>query len=248
MSVLVLTYHAIGDGPPPLFVEPSLLREQLDAVAASGVPSLTISELADAVRTARVPERAVALTFDDGAASVASVAAPLLLERGLRATAFCVAGHLGGSSDWPGRRRTGSGFPLASARDLAELAQAGIEIGSHGVEHSSLRRPRDGVARREIVESKERLEQELGVDVQSFAYPYGVIGSELLVRETYPAACTTAPRHASAATDPLQIPRVDAHYLRDLDRFRDALAGATGYLGVRRLGARTRRLIVRDDR
>lgn len=247
MSVLVLTYHAVESGPPPLFVEPALVREQLDAVVASGAASLTVSELADALRTRRLPERAVVLTFDDGAASVASAAAPLLVERGLRATVFCVAGHLAGSNDWPGRAGSGSSFTLASATELGELARAGIEIASHGVEHRSLRRATDDVARREIVESKDRLEQALGVPVTSFAYPYGLVGAEALVRETYAAACTTELTHASSASDPMAIPRVDAHYLRSIPRFRAALAGRTGYLRVRRLGARARRLLREDD-
>lgn len=245
MSALVLTYHAVGSGPPPLFVEPELLREQLDAVVASDSPCLTISELGEAVRAGRVPDRAVALTFDDGAAAVASIAAPLLAERGLRATVFCVAGQLGGSNDWAGRHR--ARFPLASASELRELAQAGIEIGSHGAEHRSLRNVSDDVARREIVESKERLEQTLGIAVRSFAYPYGVVAGEQLVRETYAAACTAELARTSGATDPLAIPRVDVHYLRSGARFGDALAGHGGYLRARRVGARLRRMIMRDD-
>lgn len=247
MSALVLTYHAVGDGPPPLFVQPELLREQLDAVVASDASVLTVSELAAAVRASRLPERAVALTFDDGAASVDSVVAPLLVERGLRATVFAVAGHLGGSNGWPGRRRTGSSFALASAAELGELARTGIEIGSHGIEHRSLRNAPDDVARHEIVASKERLEQALGAPVTSFAYPYGLVGGAELVRATYSAACTTQVEHASNATDPLAIPRIDVHYLRNVGRFRDALEGRTGYLRFRRLGARARRVVVRDD-
>lgn len=246
MSVLVLTYHAIGSGPPPLFVDPGLLREQLDAVAASGARSLTISELADALRAGSVPEKAVALTFDDGAAAVASLVAPLLSERGLRATVYCVAGRLGGTSDW--NRRRYARFALVAERDLVELAAAGIEIGSHGLDHVSLRKAAPAVARREIVESKERLEHVIGLPVRSFAYPYGAVGCEELVGTTYDAACTTDLARVSPASDPHALPRVDVHYLRSLARFERALAGRGGsYLRARRLGARARRLIPPDD-
>src|SRR5262249_16377676 len=98
---LVLTYHAIGAGPPPLFVEPSLLATHLDCVVESRATVLTVSRFAAALREGSLPERAVALTFDDGFANVHEEAAPLLAERGLTATVFCVAGHLGGRSDWP---------------------------------------------------------------------------------------------------------------------------------------------------
>ena len=84
----------------------------------------------------RPPERAVALTFDDGFASVVDHALPLLLERGFPATVFCVAGYLGGLNDWP----------TEPARPPAALATpprwpAGrrpLEIGSHGIQHAPL--------------------------------------------------------------------------------------------------------------
>ncbi|HWQ23042.1 MAG TPA: polysaccharide deacetylase family protein [Gaiellaceae bacterium] len=247
MSVLVLTYHEIGSGSGPLAVDPGLFREQLDRIVASGVPVLTVSELAGALRQDRLPQRGVALTFDDGAASVAVEAAPLLLERGLRATVFCVAGHLGGWNDWPSQPARFARFKLASAEALAELAQLGFEIGSHGLEHAPLPGIPAAHARREVVESRERIEQAVGAPVRSFAYPYGLAGAEALVRETYSAACTTALTTVQAGADPYALPRVDVHYLRRKVVFARALDGSAGrYLQVRAFGARARRSLRRD--
>ena len=101
MTAVVLTYHAVEDGPAPLCIDPELFRAQLDCLLEVGAEALTISGLAACLRDGTLPARAVALTFDDGCASVARTAAPLLAERGLTATVFCVAGHLGGQNDWP---------------------------------------------------------------------------------------------------------------------------------------------------
>ena len=130
MTAIVLAYHAIEAGPPPLSIEPDVFRDHLATIEDAGVRVVPLGEIADGP-----DEPCVAITFDDGFASVVENAAPALVERGLPATVFCVAGHLGGVNDWPGepppQRR------LASA---AELAACGIEIGSHGMTHLRLDR------------------------------------------------------------------------------------------------------------
>jgi peptidoglycan/xylan/chitin deacetylase (PgdA/CDA1 family) len=54
-----------------------------------------------------------------------------------------------------------------------EMASAGVEIGSHTVSHPILTTLDDGTLRDELVESKRRVETELGGECLSFAYPNG---------------------------------------------------------------------------
>ena len=248
-GALVLTYHAIEQGPPPLTVEPALFREHLDRIVDSGATALTFAWLAEAMQAGRLPERAVAITFDDGAASVARVAAPLLAERGLPATIFCVAGFLGRRSDWPSARPGEHRLDLASAAELAELAAAGFEIGSHGFEHAPLARADPDLARREIVDSRARLEDAAGTTVTSFAYPYGSVGSRRLVRATYSAACGAGPGAVGARTSAYAIPRVDVHYLRRPELLARGVSGRLRpYLLLRATLARARRTVRSDFR
>jgi len=251
VSVAVLTYHAVEDGPPPLCVPPERFAEQLDLVAAAGVAALTVSQLAAAVRDGALPERAVALTFDDGAASVARIAAPLLLERGLVATVFCVAGHLGGRNDWPSQAVWAPRLELAGAEELRELVRAGFEIGSHGTEHAPLANGvPDSVVRSELVGSRRALSEAVGFDVRSFAYPYNVRPGEadrLLAAAGYTAACIGGLELVRPGTDPLALPRIDAHYLGRARVFQSLLRGTLPtYLVARRAGARARRLLRKD--
>ena len=210
----------------------------------------TVSQLAAALRAGDLPERAVALTFDDGFASVADEAAPLLAERGLTATVFCVAGYLGRASDWPSQPAAALRRPLASPDQLAGLARAGFEIGSHGLEHAPLDGAGEEVLRREIVESRSALEGAVGVHVSSFAYPYGALpgaSGQSLVVERYAAACTTTIGRAVPECDLHALPRVDVHYLRRPELLRRALTGSLGsYLSVRRIAARGRRALRKD--
>jgi peptidoglycan/xylan/chitin deacetylase (PgdA/CDA1 family) len=56
---------------------------------------------------------------------------------------------------------------------VRELAAGGFEIGAHTLSHCDLGTVRGPQARREIFESRARLEHELGKDVPLFAYPFG---------------------------------------------------------------------------
>ena len=247
---LILTYHAVERGRSPLCLEAELFAAHAEAIAESGARSLTVTDLADAVQSGDLEEDVVAITFDDGFASVAETAAPLLVDRGLIATVFCVAGHLGRLNDWQSAQAGGYRSRLADADTLSGLARAGFEIGSHGVGHSPLRNGSEQVASREVVDSRVALEQEVGTAVTSFAYPYGAIPGPFgrrLVEETYDAACTTKLGRASLTSDLHALPRVDARYLRRPELLERALRGSLGgYLLARSLAARTRRVLVKD--
>lgn len=250
--VPVLVYHDIAPGRPPLSVAPALFEEHLDCLVDSGVTTLTASDLARALLNDRLPARAVCLTFDDGFVSAADDAAPRLLERGLSATVFCVAGYLGRTNDWPSQPRWVQRRPLAPAERLRELAAAGLEIGAHGFDHVALAHAGATAVRHEIVDARDALEQAVGARVPVFAYPYGSLPAgerRRLVAETYEAAFAAGARLARAGDDPLALPRVDAHYLRRTEILRKVVLGGGGpYLAVRRAASAGRRLVARDAR
>lgn len=249
---LVITYHAIADGPPPLHVEPDLFERHVEVLVDAGVTSLTVSELATALRAGRLPERSVAITFDDGFAHLAERAAPLFAHHRLRATVFAVSDHVGGSSDWSTQPASAPRLPLLGGDALRELAAAGWEIGSHGRTHRPLATLGADDLRDELTGSRLALEELVGSPVRSFAFPYGAVpqgAHELLTAAGYTSACTTRPGHVSSGTEPLALPRVDAHYLRSPALVRRAAAGGGAtYLTVRRAAARARRLLASDYR
>ena len=105
--------------------------------------------------------------------------------------------------------------------EIRRLAEGGlIEIGSHTETHPVLSALPIEEQRREIRESKRRLEEILGSPVTAFSYPYGgnaAIGQHAvgLVQEAgYLLACANFPAFVTCGANPFLLPR---YLIRDWD-------------------------------
>jgi peptidoglycan/xylan/chitin deacetylase (PgdA/CDA1 family) len=131
--------------------------------------------LAEVFRLARsgapLPPRTAAVTFDDCYHNNLA-AARVLAEHGLPATFFIPTDYVGTRNTFPWDRGLP---PLANLRweDVREMAGLGFEIGSHSRTHPNLAAIPFEQARREIVESRKVIEDQLGRPVRWFAYPFG---------------------------------------------------------------------------
>jgi peptidoglycan/xylan/chitin deacetylase (PgdA/CDA1 family) len=102
----------------------------------------------------------VRLSFDDGNASDVEIALPALVERDMAADFFVVAGRLGtpGNLDGEGVRA---------------LQDAGMRVGTHGMDHRSWRGLDDGQLAAELVEAREAIAEATGSAVEAAALPLG---------------------------------------------------------------------------
>ena len=64
-------------------------------------------------------------------------------------------------------------FLLLQAKQLQQLAAAGMTIGAHTLTHPELSRQPDELARREIIDCRHELEQSTGNEIWALAYPFG---------------------------------------------------------------------------
>lgn len=150
-------------------------RNHLDALDEADAQVLPLEEAVTRLRAGTLPPRAVALTFDDGYASVLETAWPMLKERGLPATLFVVTGSLVGPMRfwWDDGEVDDARTRLATPDELVEAAGQGLDLGSHTVTHPWLPGLEPALLDQELVESRERLEDLLGRQVRSLAYPTG---------------------------------------------------------------------------
>jgi peptidoglycan/xylan/chitin deacetylase (PgdA/CDA1 family) len=165
---------------------------------------------------------ALALTFDDGFVSFATEAMPLLLDHGLPATLFIVTDHVGGDNSWRGRSTSGIPvLPLLDWDALGRLRESGVTLGAHTRTHPNLPMLTDGLLEEEILGGADAMERRLGERPQGFAYPFGAVNSRVagVVARCYRWACTTEFRPMSAGESLTLLPRLDAWYFRETDRF-----------------------------
>lgn len=170
---LVLCYHAVSERwEHALAVESAAFERQ--------VRSLLLRRFrpASAEQTLTRRGRLLHVTFDDAYRSVARVI-PVLERLGVPATVFACPSYAQGGRPLavPELAAEAARLPdeLATMNweQLRELAESGIEIGSHTSTHAHLTRLDADQLERELRESKQWLEDELGRPCSYLAYPYG---------------------------------------------------------------------------
>jgi peptidoglycan/xylan/chitin deacetylase (PgdA/CDA1 family) len=172
-----LMYHsvsAVGGPLRDLAVPPQRLAEQLGALRAAGYRLVGLTEALDLL-DAGAAEKLIAVTFDDGYRDFLTAGLPALDSAGATATLYASVGHLGEHADWLGGSSADFG-PLLSWAELAEVADAGVEIGNHSLIHHPLDVLPPARLHAEVVRSHDELEQRMQRKVRSFAYPHGYHG------------------------------------------------------------------------
>lgn len=200
-SIPVLMYHRVLDQPVShhthgIWVDANQFADQLQSLHARGFETITFRDYARFLRgQGQLPHRPIMLTFDDGYEDNCTIAFPLLQRFNYRAVIFAVTDNQRRMNFWDPDEPTAK---LLTSQQLKELDRSGIEIGSHTVTHANLTLVPPDEARRELQNSKDTLEQVLGSEVISFAYPYGAIQAtaKTLVEEagyTFAVAADSGP-------------------------------------------------------
>jgi peptidoglycan/xylan/chitin deacetylase (PgdA/CDA1 family) len=236
----ILAYHAIADlHDDPVLAEygvaPARFAAQLDGLAAHGWEFVDLDAVLAALSSeGPLPRRAALVTFDDAYTDLLDVAAPLLVERGIPAVVFAVAGHLGGANDWDHHKGAAS-LKLLGPGDLPRVAMSGIEVGAHTINHRPLPEVPTAELEREVRGAAEKIEAAGVPRPRAFSYPYGRWSPEVVagVRAAgYEVAFTTAWGDPKPGGDLYTMPRVEVHASdtpRKL-RLKLALAGWPGLL------------------
>ena len=103
---------------------------------------------------------AVRVSFDDSNSSDLTIALPALLERGLTADFFVLAGRFGA----PGSLDAG---------DVRELVRSGMQVGTHGMHHRLWRGLDERARDEELVQARQQIADAIGKPVTAAACPLG---------------------------------------------------------------------------
>lgn len=170
---VVLLFHRVTDDIP----EDGLTvgTKRFRAICRMLRRGFHVVPLSDTVRLVRpnrsIPARCISITFDDCYRDNLR-AAEILAEHGLPATFFLPTGFVGTEHVFPWDAKLPRMKNLCWA-DVRAMAGLGFDFGSHTVNHVDLGSVPLDVAKREIVESKKVIEDQIQKPVRWLAYPFG---------------------------------------------------------------------------
>src|SRR5690348_7983316 len=178
----------------------------MTALARDGWRTLTLAEYA---ATPHSVPRTVLLSFDDGYASLADFAYPLLAELGFTATTFLVTDFVGKTNTWD-VRYTWNRLPHLDWAAIERWRARGFDFASHTATHARLTWLSDAAAADELGRSRATLQARLGA-AAAVAYPFGAVDTRVvrLARDAgYGLGFGGVRGHAQ---DPLRQPRAPVY-------------------------------------
>lgn len=148
-------------------------KDQITWMKQQGVHFATAKDISEYVRGNPIPDKCVWISFDDVDHTVYENAFPILIEEQVPFTLFVITGHVG---------ERFQNLELSTWDELREMNESGLaDFGSHTHDFHYIQ---DGQAtfldpaqheafREDLQTSRDTLQQELGLDVTTIAYPFG---------------------------------------------------------------------------
>lgn len=172
---VVLMYHGFAMARQVrdrenLLVPEGALRAQLGHLRRRRFAALDLDGYLRALDGSAGAGRSFLLTADDGYRSFGEIAAPLLAAARVPSVLFVPPAVLGGTSSWVPEI---ADEPLLTPDELRDLTRAGVEVGVHGLDHSSLVGLSDAELARQTGGAREQLADLTGVLPRAFAFPFG---------------------------------------------------------------------------
>ncbi|MBN1488021.1 MAG: polysaccharide deacetylase family protein [Anaerolineae bacterium] len=216
--VPIVLYHFVGreslEADNQSTTRYNVTVEDFDAQLALlywlGYQPVTVSQIMAAVAGEfTLPERPIAITIDDGWVEQYTNIFRLLQKYDFLATFYI-------PSTYP------VGGRFVTWEELQEIADAGMEIGSHTRKHVDLTTVTSDVAWQEIYNSRLTLESKLGITVTSLSYPYANYNSsvvEMLEKAGYTSAVAMGSIPIQGAFNRYSLNRVEIFGDRPLSEF-----------------------------
>lgn len=189
MQIPIIMYHYVEHVKDQndltrrkLAVSPETLDQQLTALKEANYDTYFARDIPDLMSGAISSKKFVILTFDDGYEDFYTNVYPILKRHNMRATNYVIANFIGRHD-------------FMNPKQIQELIDSDlVEIGSHTLNHYPLKTMSDEEARKEIFDSKQKLETQFNIKIKTFAYPSGSFNMhsvELVKQAGYVAALST---------------------------------------------------------
>ena len=215
-KIPILTYHSIDESGSVISTTPKVFQRQMEFLSKTDYNVVSLKNFINSLFDGKsLPPKTIVLTFDDGFQNFYTTAFPVLEKYGFEATVFIVTDYCGKHNNWVGNPSEFPPSKILSWREIKELSDSGIEFGAHTRTHPDLTRISGVQIESEITESKSAIENALGSEVTTFAYPFGKFNSSAkrVAEKMFKAACSTNLGKVNCSSDFFSLERVDAYYL-----------------------------------
>jgi peptidoglycan/xylan/chitin deacetylase (PgdA/CDA1 family) len=210
-------YHRIGRPArqSPVngqYVTPETFARHMGMLSRAGMQVAPLGEIALHIRgQVCLPDRCLAITFDDGFANLYTNAFPVLCQYSYPATVFLVSSFIGQMNTYhPPDQDLYE--PMLSELQIREMMDRGVEFGSHTRRHARLTECSPEDLLDQVAGSRQDLQRLLCRDVSSFCYPYGAqndVIRQVVMEAGYDLACSTLKGRNHAGADPYRIRRIN---------------------------------------
>jgi len=178
-NAVILVYHHVSNSTPKATsVSPVTFRQHMQYLAEHH-QVLPLKEVIEALQNKQpLPDKVVAITFDDGYENIYENAHPILKEFAFPYTIFVnppLIGNVGYQLDW---------------QQVKTMANEGASFANHGSQHAHMLLKNQDESQenwlnrtmQEIDTAETILKENLGYSLKYFAYPYGEFDSNLKTR------------------------------------------------------------------
>lgn len=209
-TIPILVYHKLSpvgfvpkkESDKNYNIYQDVFEAQMKYLQQEGYTPLLVRDILLKKKMGELPEKPIAITFDDGWKSQYDIALPILLAFHLPATFYIYTDVVGDRA-------------FMNINDLKTLITLGMEIGGHTEHHPMLSRVYQPKLKSELLGSKEYLEEKLSTKITDFAYPYGDYSTstiQALIAYGYESARTSRHDIHNTLKDPYTLNALYAPY------------------------------------
>lgn len=223
-TVPVLSYYRLSKNKPSkIAITQDDFKAQMKYLKENGYHVITLDQLLGFLDyQEQIPEKSVAITFDDGWISVYDIAFPILKKYGFPATIFIYTDFIGGGK-------------AISWKQIKELSEAGFDIQCKTKTHRNLTVLKTKESFKEYFKSlemeisypKKLIKKKLNKECKCLAYPYGITNNlviAMLKKHGYRAAFTVGNRSNPFFIDKYKISRSAIYGKYDIEKFKNKLS------------------------
>ena len=241
-EVPVVMYHRVinkseNEGIHGTYIYENIFREHMKYLKDNNFSVITFEDLNNIGWRNRFDKnkKYIIITFDDGYVDNYELAFPILKEFNFKATIFLMGEST--YNEWDVKADGEKSFPLMSVEMIKEMQDYGIEFGAHTFNHPKLNKLSNDEIKHQIVDVKKPLEEKIGREIITFAYPYGILNdyAKKMVEEAgYTFGVATDSGSVCLSDDLYQIRRIAIFPNTNLFSFKRKVKGNYNFIKIKR--------------